>query len=124
MPWGSRARVSCRNRRVCCMKEMWWRTRSLSADLRSQLGPLETEFFEKYDRLMNSYMGRRHGINLSLTVDLEPPKDPSVEVLCVRDHGDVVLSIGKVSLLKNTAHLLPREEAEPFIQSGILVHLE
>eukprot|EP00951_Prasinocladus_malaysianus_P043191 scaffold535726_cov32-Prasinocladus_malaysianus.AAC.1 len=73
---------------------------------------------------MNKYMSRRHGIDLTLTVDIDPPKDPSIQVRCIKDHGDVEFSIGKVILAKDTAHLLPREEAEPFINSGILVHME
>ena len=56
--------------------------------------------------------------------DMDPPKDPSVQVRCVKDHGSVVFSIGSVNLAKDTAHLLPREEAEPFISSGVLVYME
>jgi hypothetical protein len=56
--------------------------------------------------------------------DMDPPKDPSVQVRCVKDHGSVVFSIGSVNLAKDTAHLLPREEAEPFISSGVLVYMD
>jgi GINS complex subunit 1 len=55
---------------------------------------------------------------------MEPPKDPSVQVRCVQDHGDVMFSIGKVNLTRDTVHLLPREEAEPFISDGVLVYMD
>eukprot|EP00873_Tetraselmis_striata_P027580 jgi/Tetstr1/447844/TSEL_003761.t1 len=111
-------------KRLDSIKEMWWRSRTLPEEFKSQLGPLELEFFDKYDQLLNKYSGRREGINLMLTVDMEPPKGPSVQVRCVQEHGDVMFSIGKVNLSRNTVHLLPREEAEPFISNGILKYID
>lgn len=55
---------------------------------------------------------------------MDPPKDPRVEMICLKDHGTVMFSIGAVTLEKSSVHLLLREEAEPFVISGVLKQLE
>lgn len=52
--------------------------------------------------------------------DQMPPKGPSVEVVVLEDFGEVAFSIGRANLQKGTSHLLPRDEAEPLIRSGVL----
>ena len=49
-----------------------------------------------------------------------PPKGPSVEVVVLEDFGEVAFSIGRANLAKGSSHLLPRDEAEPLIRSGVL----
>lgn len=52
--------------------------------------------------------------------DQMPPKGPSVEVVVLEDFGEVAFSIGRANLAKGSSHLLPRDEAEPLIRSGVL----
>lgn len=52
--------------------------------------------------------------------DQMPPKGPSVEVVVLEGFGEVAFSIGRANLARGSSHLLPRDEAEPLIRSGVL----
>lgn len=67
------------------------------------------------------YMGfGADGIGMDITLDSQPPKDPSVMVQALRDYGEVMFSTGTKPILRGQMYLLPRDEAEPLVKEGVL----
>ncbi|KAK1312440.1 hypothetical protein QJS10_CPA07g00090 [Acorus calamus] len=55
-------------------------------------------------------------LDLDLTVDMVPPKDPYIQVKVVLDDiGEVLLGDQSATLVRHSVHSLRRTDAEPFI---------
>lgn len=104
---------------------MSWTRQLLSHEQMMNLSPAEIEVKEAYENLLRMYFGHdANGIQMDLTLETTPPQDVNVQVRVLRDHGEVLLSIGKVNLANGSVHLLPRDEAEPLLTRGVLEVLE
>ncbi|CAL9136114.1 unnamed protein product [Musa textilis] len=119
-----------RNKR-CLMAYMQNRS-EIVRSLRWQLGPVlpeeikakmsysEEVYFVDHSNAIESYMSE---MDVDLTVDMVPPKSPSVQVKVLDDIGDVCLGDHSISLTKDSLHSLRRTDAEPFISQGLMEEL-
>eukprot|EP00249_Psilotum_nudum_P012078 c23570_g1_i2 orf=288-740(+) len=109
------AYVYNRGQRIQCLR--WQLGAVLPADIQGKLSYSEKEFFKNYSDLLGSYMTN---IDLDLTVDSTPPKDPYIQVRVMDNVGEVLLDDQSTSLLRNSIHLMKRTEAESLVSQGIL----
>ncbi|BBN19333.1 GINS complex subunit 1 [Marchantia polymorpha subsp. ruderalis] len=89
----------------------------LPDDIAENLSATERTFFQGYSDALGSYM---NDINLDLTVDATPPKDPYVQIRVIGNLGEVLLDDQETSLLPNSIHFMTRTEAEPLVLQGLL----
>lgn len=116
----------------CLLSYLYWRTkrvvqlrwetgRQIPAELKANMGPTEIEFFQSYDDILGEYM---RSVNLDLTANVTPPKEPFIEVRALQDCGEIVSSDGtSIRLDKNTTNLVRREDVEHLIKQGYLEQL-
>ncbi|XP_031479046.1 uncharacterized protein LOC116249879 [Nymphaea colorata] len=89
----------------------------LPEEIQSKLNYSEEEYFKNHCAALEVYMSE---IDLDLTVDMIPPKDPSIQVRVRCDIGDVLLGDQVASLTNNSVHLMKRTDAEQFISQGLM----
>lgn len=111
-----------RNKR-CLMAYVYNRAEIIQS-LRWKVGPVlpkevqekvnysEEEYFKNHSSALESYMSE---MELDLTVDMVPPKDPYIKVRVLDDIGDVFLSDQSPNLARHSIHFLRRTDAEQFI---------
>ncbi|XP_058109385.1 uncharacterized protein LOC131252729 isoform X1 [Magnolia sinica] len=116
-----------RNKR-CLMSYMYNRTEIIRS-LRWKVGPVlpqeiqekfnysEEEYFKNHSAALESYMSE---LDVDLTVDMVPPKDPYIQVRVLDDIGEVLLGDQSASLVRHSVHSLKRTDAEPFISQGLM----
>lgn len=116
-----------RNKR-CLMAYMYNRAEIIQS-LRWKIGPVlpqeiqeklnysEEEYFKNHSAALESYMSE---LDLDLTVDMVPPKDPYIRVKVLDDIGEVCLGDHSISLTQHSLHFLRRTDAEPFISQGLM----
>ncbi|KAG1365822.1 DNA replication complex GINS protein PSF1 [Cocos nucifera] len=116
-----------RNKR-CLMAYMYNRAETIQS-LRWKVGPVlpqeiqeklnysEEEYFKNHSAAIESCMSE---LDLDLTVDMVPPKDPYIRVRVLDDIGEVCLGDHSISLTKHSLHFLRRTDAEPFISQGMM----
>lgn len=120
--------------RLKLIRDLRWHSRSVSPHIQKNLSQAEMQYFTGYDRLLStgggtsSYPGYTSCTNLGVGIDLTlgqtPPKGYCVTVKVIRDYGDVAFSVGILGLAAGSVHILQHEEAEPLIQSGVLVNFD
>lgn len=84
---------------------------------RSQLSTKEVDFAHAYDKLVTAYV---RDAKLDITADMEPPKDLLVEVLVLRDCGEIWTDSGPVTLDRHSRHFLRRSDVEHLIRQGVV----
>ncbi|CAN6454121.1 unnamed protein product [Victoria cruziana] len=89
----------------------------LPEEVQSKLNYSEEEYFKNHCAGLEVYMSK---IDLDLTVDMIPPKDPSIQVCVLCDIGDVLLGDQVASLTKNSVHLMKRIDAKQFVSQGMM----
>ncbi|KAM0953468.1 putative GINS complex, subunit Psf1, GINS subunit, domain A protein [Dioscorea sansibarensis] len=116
-----------RNKR-CLMAYMYNRAEIIQS-LRWKIGPIlpqeiqeklsysEEEYFKNHSAAIDSYMSE---LDLDLTVDMVPPKDPYIQVRVLDDIGEVCLGDMEISLTRHSVHSLRRTDAEQFISQGLM----
>ncbi|KAF6990433.1 hypothetical protein CFC21_007625 [Triticum aestivum] len=116
-----------RNKR-CLMAYMYNRAETIRS-FRWKIGPVlpheiqeklnfsEKEYFRSHSSAIKSYISE---MDIDLTVDMVPPKDPYIQVRVLEDIGEVSLGDHSVSLTKNSLHFLRRTDAEQFISQGLM----
>ncbi|KAF5194659.1 Dna replication complex gins protein psf1 [Thalictrum thalictroides] len=119
-----------RNKR-CLMAYVYNRAEIIQS-LRWKVGPVlpeevqekasysEEEYFKNHSAALESYMSE---VELDLTVDMVPPKDPYTKVRVLDDIGDVFLSDQSPNLARHSIHFLRRTDAEQFISQGLMEEL-
>ncbi|KAJ3675262.1 hypothetical protein LUZ60_004304 [Juncus effusus] len=92
--------------------------RLLPQEIQKKLNYSEQEYFKNHSAAVDSYINE---LDLDLTVDMVPPKDPYIRVRVLDEIGDEV-SLGDraVSLTKDSLHFLRRTDAEPYISQGLM----
>ncbi|KAG0555198.1 hypothetical protein M758_12G154200 [Ceratodon purpureus] len=89
----------------------------LPEDVKGLLHPSEKEFVKSYSEALSSYMTK---LDIDLTVDITPPKDPYIQVRVLDNIGEVLLGDQSTSLVRNSIHFVKRSEAETLISQGLL----
>ncbi|XP_008668022.1 uncharacterized protein [Zea mays] len=89
----------------------------LPHDIQEKLHFSEKEYFKNHSAAIKSYISE---MDIDLTVDMVPPKDPYIQVRVLEDIGEVSLGDHSVSLTKNSLHFLRRTDAEQFISQGLM----
>ncbi|XP_057967139.1 uncharacterized protein LOC131157186 isoform X2 [Malania oleifera] len=119
-----------RNKR-CLMAYMYNRAEIIRS-LRWKIGPVipheiqeklsysEEGYFKNHSAALESYMSE---LELDLTVDMVPPKDPYIQVRVLDDIGEVLLSDQSANLTRHSMHFLKRTDAEQFISQGLMEEL-
>ncbi|KAJ7951880.1 DNA replication complex GINS protein PSF1-like [Quillaja saponaria] len=94
----------------------------LPQQIEERLSHSEEEYFKKHSSALKSYMSR---LELDLTVDMVPPKDPYIQVRVIDDIGEgIVLSDDKTAnFAPHSMHFLKRTDAEQFISRGLMEEL-
>uniref|UniRef100_A0ACD5TFP2 Uncharacterized protein n=1 Tax=Avena sativa TaxID=4498 RepID=A0ACD5TFP2_AVESA len=89
----------------------------LPHEIQEKLHFSEKEYFKNHSAAIKSYISE---MDIDLTVDMVPPKDPYIQVRVLEDIGEVSLGDHSISLTKNSLHFLRRTEAEQFISQGLM----
>lgn len=100
------------------LREMRWTQRALPDAQKARCCQSEIQFYNDYSRALSQYMSRNEGVGMDLTLDTKPPKDTFVNVRCLKDVGEVILSYGRAAVLPGSTISLPAEEAEPLLRDG------
>ncbi|KAK4758898.1 hypothetical protein SAY87_020199 [Trapa incisa] len=98
----------------------WKLGRVLPEEIVKRLSNSEKEYFKAYSGALDHYM---NDINLDLTVDMVPPKDPYIQVRVLDDIGEVLLTDRSANLARYSMHFLKRTDAEPYISQGLMREL-
>lgn len=116
-----------RNKR-CLMSYMYNRAEIIQS-LRWKIGPVlpleiqeklnysEEEYYKNHSTALEAYMSQ---LDLDLTVDMVPPKDPYIRVKVLDNIGEVCLGDHTISLTPQSLHFIKRVDAEPFISQGLM----
>lgn len=100
------------------IQSLRWKLGSvLPEEIQMKLSYSEKEYFKSYSEILGSHMSE---LDLDLTVDMIPPKDPYIKVRVVDDIGEVLLDDQSTSLIRNSMHLMKRTEAESFVSQGLM----
>ena len=112
--------------RLIRIKDMRWGIGAiLPEEFRLSLCEQETQWFQRYNRGLASYMRSIGDGNLDLTQYTSPPKSLYIEVRCVSDYGELATDDGTVvQLKKDSQHHLLRSQCEQLIRLGILEHIQ
>ncbi|KAB1218663.1 DNA replication complex GINS protein PSF1 [Morella rubra] len=84
----------------------------LPHEIQEKLSHLEEDYFKKHSAALKSYMSR---LDLDLTVDMVPPKDPYIQVRVLDDIGVVLSDDKTTNFARHSMHFLKRTDAEQFI---------
>jgi len=110
------------NHRAELLTAMRWQFGAvLPEEVKLNMCEPETEFFNKYNKALASYM---RSVGSDLTSDMVPPKSLYIDVRVLQDHGEIETADGEVILLKKgTQHHLPRDLCEQLVMQGVLEHV-
>ncbi|KAG7998004.1 hypothetical protein I3843_01G236500 [Carya illinoinensis] len=92
----------------------------LPQEIRERLSHTEEEYFKRHSAALQSYMSR---LDLDLTVDMVPPKDPYIQVRVLDDIGVVLSDDKTTNFARHSMHFLKRTDAEQFISRGLMEEL-
>ncbi|KAL6581231.1 hypothetical protein OROMI_007154 [Orobanche minor] len=90
----------------------WMVDRVLPEEIEEKLSTTEKEYFMNHAATLQSYMSE---VDLHLTVDTVPPKDPYIKVRVLDDIGEVALSDQVANLARHAIMFLRRTDAEQYI---------
>ncbi|XP_011072234.1 DNA replication complex GINS protein PSF1 isoform X1 [Sesamum indicum] len=98
------------------IRSLGWMVDSvLPAEIEEKLSSTEKEYFKNHVATLQSYMSE---LDLHLTVDMVPPKDPYIKVRVLDDIGEVALSDQVANLARHAIMFLRRTDAEQYITQG------
>ncbi|KAK9282409.1 hypothetical protein L1049_005326 [Liquidambar formosana] len=107
--------------RADSIRNLRWKVGNvLPQEIKGKLSHPEQEYFKNHDTALNLYMS---ALDLDLTVDFVPPKDPYIQVRVIDDIGEVFLSDKKTNLVCHSIHFLKRNDAEQYISQGLMEEL-
>ncbi|KAK3026083.1 hypothetical protein RJ639_040755, partial [Escallonia herrerae] len=92
----------------------------LPEDIANKLSDAEKDYFKNHSATLQSYIA---DLDLGLTVDMVPPKDPYIKVRVLDEIGNVALSNQFTNLARHAILFLRRTDAEPYISQGLMEEL-
>ncbi|KAH6800629.1 partner of SLD five 1 [Perilla frutescens var. hirtella] len=103
------------------IKSLGWMVDSvLPEEIQEKLSSAEKEYFKNHTSTLQSYMSE---LDLHLTVDMVPPKDPYIKVRVLDDIGEIALSDQVANLARHAIMFLRRTDAEQYITQGQMEEL-
>ncbi|KAJ6830904.1 DNA replication complex GINS protein PSF1-like [Iris pallida] len=100
------------------IRSLRWKVgRVLPQEIQEKFNYSEEEYFKNYNAAVDSYMSE---MDLDLTLDMVPPKDPYIRVKVLSDIGEVLFGDHPISLTQHSLHFLKRTDAEQFISQGLM----
>ncbi|KAL3631809.1 hypothetical protein CASFOL_024793 [Castilleja foliolosa] len=103
------------------IRSLGWMVDSVLPEaIEEKLSTTEKEYFKKHGATLQSYMSE---LDLHLTVDTIPPKDPYIKVRVLDDIGKVLLSDQVANLAPHAIMFLRRNDAEQYITQGQMEEL-
>ncbi|KAJ0979579.1 hypothetical protein J5N97_015053 [Dioscorea zingiberensis] len=105
------------NRAETIQSLRWKIGKKLPQEIQEKLSFSEGEYFKNHSAAIDSYMSE---LDLDLTVDMIPPKDPYIQIRVLDDIGEVSLGDLEISLTRHSVHFLRRTDAEQFISQGLM----
>jgi len=67
--WRKYVHDACRKLRFDAIRQLRWHGRALPPELKTQLSPLEQQYFKSYDKLLTRYMSKgEDGVGMDLTL--------------------------------------------------------
>ncbi|KAE9588024.1 hypothetical protein Lal_00003176 [Lupinus albus] len=101
---------------------LWKIGHVLPKEIEEKLSHSEEVYFKKHSARLKSYMS---SLQVDLTVDMVPPKDPYIKIRVLDDIGEgIVLSDDKTAnFARHSIHFLKRTDAEQFISRGLMEEL-
>ncbi|KHN12334.1 DNA replication complex GINS protein PSF1 [Glycine soja] len=102
------------NRAEIIRNLLWKIGHVLPQEIKVKLCNTEEEHFKNHSKALKNYMLK---VEVDLTVDMVPPKDPYIKVRVIDDIGEgILLSDDKsANFALHSMHLLKRTDAEQFI---------
>ncbi|KHN25111.1 DNA replication complex GINS protein PSF1 [Glycine soja] len=102
------------NRAEIIRNLLWKIGHMLPQEIKVKLCSTEEEHFKNHSKALKNYMLK---VEVDLTVDMVPPKDPYIKVRVIDDIGEgILLSDDKsANFALHSMHLLKRTDAEQFI---------
>lgn len=76
----------------------------------------EKNYCQQYDKILTKYSAF---VDVNLSMDTDPPKESSVELLILADVGSISTENGSVTLTKGSILTMRRSDAEPLIKQGL-----
>ncbi|KAL5191018.1 DNA replication complex GINS protein PSF1 [Glycine soja] len=110
------------NRAEIIRNLLWKIGHVLPQEIKVKLCNTEEEHFKNHSKALKNYMLK---VEVDLTVDMVPPKDPYIKVRVIDDIGEgILLSDDKsANFALHSMHLLKRTDAEQFIAQGKMEEL-
>ncbi|MCL7028193.1 hypothetical protein MKW94_021226 [Papaver nudicaule] len=107
--------------RAQIIQDLRWKVgHTLPQEIKEKLNHREVEYFKNHSDALEKYIS---GLDLDLTVDMVPPKDPYLKVRVLEDIGHVPLGDQSSNLAQHSIHFLKRTDAERFISLGLMEEL-
>ncbi|XP_047963517.1 DNA replication complex GINS protein PSF1 [Salvia hispanica] len=108
-------------KRAEVIRSLGWMVDSvLPEEIQEKLSTSEREYFKNHAATLQSYMAE---LDLHLTVDMIPPKDPYIKVRVLDDIGEIALSDQVANLARHAIMFLRRTDAEQYITQGQMEEL-
>ncbi|KAG6429985.1 hypothetical protein SASPL_108044 [Salvia splendens] len=108
-------------KRAEVIRSLGWMVDSvLPEEIQEKLSTSEKEYFKNHAATLQSYMAE---LDLHLTVDMIPPKDPYIKVRVLDDIGEIALSDQVANLARHAIMFLRRTDAEQYITQGQMEEL-
>ena len=107
----------CRKLRFDAIRQLRWHGRALPPEVKTQLSPLEQQYFKSYDKLLTKYMSKgEDGVGMDLTlVSL-------VVDISQQDHSLNVVQTDTDRLLHVTTHVTPLSQSGSSSYSTCLLY--
>ncbi|KAL5721112.1 hypothetical protein ACHQM5_013712 [Ranunculus cassubicifolius] len=93
---------------------------ALPKEVQEKVNYSEEEYFKNHSAAIDTYFRE---MDVELTVDMVPPKDPYIKVRVLEDIGVAFLSDQSPNLARHSIHFLRRTDAEQFISQGSMEEL-
>ena len=120
----ARALLAYHARRCEMVEDLRWAAgpalASLPLELRAKLAAPEADYFRAYAEAL-AHFAADAGIDAA--ADRQAPKEATVEVVALRDCGELMTTHGRRDVREREVHVLRRADAEPLVRSGWLRHI-
>lgn len=120
----ARALLAYHSRRCEMLEDLRWAAgpalAALPVELRSKLSAPEADYFRAYSEALAQFAA---DAGVDATADRQAPKEATVEVVALRDCGELMTTRGRRDVREREVHVMRRADAEPLVRNGWLRHI-